>query len=235
MKILLRITIILISIFIIWKVFFHVNLHGEREDSEIWTDTIPKQYLQLLKLPDTCCKNGRIVFVNTLSSKYRNPVSRFYIDNKYYLQVYKMYNSFNYSLKKAIKEEFSGSSPSNTEYASDETTDMEFLYKRTEPQKPENIYLTIGGDSTITLKKNDTVAYYFSKCANLSIRFKQDQDNDIFGECKSQNLNMVPLEIMFLKRDKNLYLFTLSSKNASTTLYPGTLFSLLMLSSLNKP
>ena len=207
--------------------FFYVNLHGEREDSEIWTDTIPKEYSQFLRLPDSCCKTGKLVLVNTLSSKYRNPVSRFYFDDKYYLQVYKMDNSFKSPLTKNIKEKFSGSSPSYTEYANDDMTDMEFLYKRTEPQKPKSIYLTIGGDSTVLLKKDDTIAYYFSKCANLSIKFNPEKENDIYGECKSEKFNQVPLEIMFLRRINNLYMLTLSSKNAGTNLKRGTLYNLL--------
>jgi hypothetical protein len=227
MKVLLRIVLIIVSVIVIWEVFFHVNLHGEIEDSEIWTDTIPKEYSQLLKLPDSCCKTGKIVFVNTLSSKYRNPVSRFFIDGKYYLQVYKIDNSFKSSLEKSIKESFSGSVASYTEYADDDITDMKFLYKRTKPHKPNAVYFALAGDSTRVLKKNDTIAYYSSKCANLSIRFDPDQENDIYGECKSRNLNQVPLELMFLRRTSNLYMFVLSSKEAATSLKQGTLSNLL--------
>jgi len=226
MKTFLRIIVIAVLIIIVWRLVFHVDLHGEIEDSGIWTDTIPKEYSQLLKLPDSCCKSGEVTFVNTQSNKYRNPVSRFYIDGKYYLQVYKMTNSFNSSLKNAIKESFSDSSPSNTEYTLDDRTDFQFLYKLTKPDKPKEIYFALYGDSTRILKKNDTIAYYFSKCTNLSIRFSPEKENDIYGKYLSHNPDKMPLEVMFLKRLNNLYMFVLSSKVATTNLKEGTLYKL---------
>ena len=227
MKILLRIVLIAVLLIVAWRLVFHVNLHGQIEDSGTWTDTIPTEYSQLLKLSDSCCKGGSVYFVNTLTSKYRNPISRFYINDKYYLQVYQMGNSFNSSLKSSIKENFSNSSPSYTEYSLDDRTDLEFLYKLTKPDKPKNIYFALYGGSTHILKKNDTMAYYFSKCANLSIRFSPETENDIYGKCKSNVSNKVPLEVLFLRRFNNLYMLVLSSKNANNDLKEGTLLNLL--------
>jgi hypothetical protein len=203
---------------------------GETEDPIVWTDTIPKEYLQLLKLPDTCCTtaNGNIVYVQTTAKKYRNPISSFYIGNKYYLQVYKMDTSFNYSLKNEIKESRSDADMSTfyTPYILDERTDMKFLYNANKPHKPKNIYLDLYGDSTHVLKKNDTIAYYYTDCKNFSIRFTPEGENDIYGECKSRNLSEMPLELMFIKKKSNLFMVILSDSHANTHLKHGILYDL---------
>jgi hypothetical protein len=204
---------------------------GETEDPIVWIDKIPKEYLQLLKLPDTCCKtaNGNTVFVQTTAKKYRNPISSFYIENKYYLQVYKMDTSFNYSLKNEIKESRSDADMSTfyTPYVLDDRTDMKFLYNANKPHKPKNIYFDLYGDSTHILKKNDTIAYYYTNCRNFSIKFNIQDQNDIYCECKSQSFSEVPFELMFLKQGTDLYMLTLSATNASTKLKQGMLYNLI--------
>ena len=238
MKIFFRIILLSILgfllIFVISELYSKYQRSGEIEDSFIWSDTIPKEYLHVLKLPDNCCNssNGKIAFVKTAVSKYRNPVSSFYIENKYYLQVYKMGTSFNHSLKRAVKESFSDAHFwFYTPYALYNTTDMEFLYKLTKPQKPQNIYLDLYGDSTHVLKKNDTVVYYYSEGRNFSIKFNLQDKNDIYGECQSKTFSEVPIEIMFLKKDDKLYMLILSARNASTHLKQGTLDGLFFKSS----
>ncbi len=211
-------------------IYTKIKSHGDIADSIIWTDTIPKEYSQMLKLQDKCCNisNKNVTLVKTVVSKYRNPVSSFYIDNKYYLQIYRMDNAFKYSLKDAIKDSFSNAYTSiYMRYSLDDRTNMKFLYKLTKPPKPKDIYIDLFGDSTKVLKKNDTIAYYFSKCKNFSVKFNFQDPNDIYGECKNQNPDSVPLEILFLKSHGKLYMLMLSSKRANDDLKPGTLFMLL--------
>ncbi|HEY2581033.1 MAG TPA: hypothetical protein VGI43_04465, partial [Mucilaginibacter sp.] len=96
------------------------------------------------------------------------------------------------------------------------------------PGSPQNIYLDLFGGSTHVLKKNDTIAYYCSRCRNFSIKFGVQQPVDIYGECKSQTFSEVPIEILFLKKDKKIYMLVLSAKNANTVLKQGMLYSLLV-------
>lgn len=139
-----------------------------------------------------------------------------------------MDNAFKYSLKDAIKDSFSNAYTSiYMRYSLDDRTNMKFLYKLTKPPKPKDIYIDLFGDSTKVLKKNDTIAYYFSKCKNFSVKFNFQDPNDIYGECKNQNPDSVPLEILFLKSHGKLYMLMLSSKRANDDLKPGTLFMLL--------
>jgi|GEM_PF-1665530 len=228
-RFILAFTITIALGFIISTLYSRYKNRGEIVDTTVWSNTVPHEYLQLLKLQDSCCKspNGNIVFVETKASKYRNPISYFFIADRYYLQVYKMDTSFNYSLNTAIKQVYSNAHTwTYTPYALDSRTDMEFLYKATKPRKPKSIFFDLYGDSTIVLKKNDTIAYYYSKCRNFSIKFNLQDQNDIYGECQSKSFSEVSLELMFLKRHKELFLLILSERNVKTDFKHGLLDSL---------
>src|SRR6202042_2374798 len=114
----------------------------------------------------------------------------------------------------------------NTPYSTDDRTDMKFYYKSSKPKTPGNIYLDLFGDSTRVLEKNDTIAYYYSKCSSFSIKFNPKDPNDMYGESQSQISGEVPLEILFLKRDTKLFMLTLSCKKANTDLNPNMLYDL---------
>ena len=215
---------------IIGLVTVFINTRGQVQDSSYSSKKIPNDYLQILKLPDSCCKspNENIVLDHTTISKLRNPISYFFVANKYYLQIYKMDDSFRYSLKDSIKEGFSDAhSWQYSPYAVDNETDMEFLYKNTKPKKPKTIFLDLHGDSTMTLVKNDTIAYYYCKCRNFWIRFNADDPNDIYGNLKNENHNEVHLELLILKRNKKLFMLILSSKYDGIYLRQKTLYNLL--------
>ena len=200
------------------------------EDSEpcFPSAKVPSEYLQLLHLPDSCCNSiSKITFVATMGCSYRKPISYFLVESKYYLQIYKMDSSFTSTLTNAVKESYSNVNIwTNTTYDIDNKTDMEFFYKSGKPKKVKNIYFNLFGDSTRVLQKNDTVAYYYSKCTSFSLKFNLQDQNDIYGELKSDNSSEVPLEILFLKKDKRLFLLILSCKNANSDLNPNMLHDL---------
>lgn len=135
---------------------------------------------------------------------------------------------FNYSLKNAIKETFSNAHAwTYTPYVVDDRTKMEFLYNETRPPDPTNIYIDLYGDSTKILKKNDTVACYYTQCVNFSIKFDVQKPMDIYGESQSKRQSEIPIEIMFLKKNNQLYLLTLSAKDDGIKIKPGFLYKLI--------
>ena len=139
-----------------------------------------------------------------------------------------MDTAYNYSLTNSIKEVFTNAHAwTYTTYYADDRTKMEFLYKGTKPLKPKNIYLDLFGDSTRVLKKNDTIAYYYSKCVNFSVKFDPKMPYDIYGESRSENDSEMPLEILLLKKNKTLYMLILSAKDDGIKIKSGTLFGLL--------
>jgi len=212
--------------------YFHLDPDLEYQDSSYISHIIPPDYLDLLNIKMDCCNDSvknKLYFIETVVSKYRNPVSRFNYDKKYYLQVYKIDTSFSYSLKDKIKDNRSNAyTPFYDSSSLDDRTAMKFLYKDNKPPKAINIYFDLYGDSTFMLKKNDTIAYYYSKCKNFSIKFSPNADNDIYSEIKSKSIGeAVSLEIIFLKKNRQLYMFTLSAKDAFTNLQRGTLYNLI--------
>lgn len=229
MKISKRLFLTFLSLLLIGQLYSCFN-RGEIEDPMDSSAKIPSEYLRLLKLPDSCCnkQNDSIIFIETWTWKYRKPLSFFYVANKYYLQIYKIDTAFSYSIKNAVKEIFlNAHSWTYTPYRLDNRTAMEFLYKQVKPPKPKNVYLDLYGDNTQVLKKNDTIAYYYLKCVNFSIKFDLQQPMDIYGESHSERDSETPIEIMFLEQHNELYLLTLSAKDAGIELKPGVLYNLL--------
>jgi hypothetical protein len=113
-------------------------------------------------------------------------------------------------------------------YSLDNKTDMDFMYKGLKPDNPRNIFLDLYGDSTRLLQKNDTIAYYYSKCENFAIRFTLGGKIDIYADLKHEQYNPVPLEILFLKRKDNLFLIILSSKYDAIHLNENYLYDFLL-------
>jgi hypothetical protein len=198
-------------------------------DSTAWSRAIPKRYSQLLMLPDTSHNNNQagVLFFRTSVFKYRSSVSCFFVKNKYYLQVYQLDSSWNHSLMHNLKEDFSSSLVALlTPYVEDSETEMKFKFRYVKPVKPINIFFSLYGDSTSIIKKNDTIAYYYAKCVNFSLRVG-DATTDIFGESASTASSKTPIEILFLKRSNSLYLLLLSSIKANTVLDKNELYKLL--------
>ncbi|WP_394772491.1 hypothetical protein [Mucilaginibacter sp.] len=163
-------------------------------------------------------------------SKFRNPISCFFVHKDYYLQVYKIDTSYKYLLTNTIKISYDDASLRYfTGYYLDDFTEMEFLYKATKPQKPINIYIDLYGENTKTLMKNDSIAYYFSKCKSFSLGFNKNESFDIHGQPKDGILKKtIDLEMLLFKRKSNLFMLTLSAKDADGSLKPWTLYNLFL-------
>jgi hypothetical protein len=102
-------------------------------------------------------------------------------------------------------------------------------YRLGTKEKVHSVYFTLYGNSTRILKKNDTAAYYYSNFKNFSIKYQKEGKIDIYGKAKGnpQGSN-VPLEIIFLKRNNNLYFILLTNKNYSANLDLNALYNLII-------
>jgi len=87
--------------------------------------------------------------------------------------------------------------------------------------------LNIFGEQTRVITKNDSVAYYSSNFKRFYIKYKPDGSDEFYGNASEHDDEnaIVPLELMFLKRNRNLY-FILMFANKGT-LKSGMLNSLL--------
>lgn len=200
------------------------NQSNLKLDSEVYSKKTPDDYLQLFKNTDKLISDG------TDESKRRNPISEFDYNKDFYLQVYKIDTVYKLSLDKIITESFSNADLSpDVEYKEDlNETQFRIRYKEGPKQNVSSIYLSLYGDSTRILKKNDTIAYYYSKFKNFSIRYAVNTSEDVFGNVDDKyNGERTPLELMFLKRKGNLYFILLGAKNSHVKLKPGMLYYLI--------
>jgi hypothetical protein len=189
-----------------------INDAGENQfaiDSDTYSRTAPHDYADLLNA------NDQLKIDRTDQSKRRNPIVEYFYKNKFYLQVYKIDTLGNVPIDRILKENFVSTEVSfNTDYVQFENS-IPFMinYKlEAKPRNISNIYFTIFGSDSRIIKKNGNVAYYYSRFENFSISYNKAGSKDIYGNLKdSFEGKAIPCEIMFLKRNGNLYYILLAA------------------------
>jgi len=200
---------------------FHENV----VDSTYTAATIPKDYLGLL--------NMKLDFEgdNTFGYKSGYPISNLIYNKEYYLHIFKLSNSFDFSLRAAIKDFFINASHSGSALLDNRST-VNYSYQSVPQDNITTVDLKLLGKQTQIIQKNDSVAYYYSQFMNFSIQYKLSDPYIIYGEPKSNSFfsnTFLPLEILFLKKNHKLYLLTMSvNSEVQTKNYPkGMLYNLI--------
>src|SRR6476620_3032522 len=89
-----------------------------------------------------------------------------------------------------------------------------YLYKAGEITPIFDIYLTLGGSQIEEVSKSDSLLSYSLQCRSLSLRYAKEDPKDILldvdGSIQSGN---VPVDLLFLKRNKAIYMMLLISKS----------------------
>ncbi len=185
----------------------------------------PEGYLKLFN------ENKNLVFDETDISKTRNPIAIFAYNDKFRMFVYRVNSVTHMSLDTCIIDSHADDNLTHHFIYGrfGEFDQFDFLFKRGTQDKASKVYLNIRGLQTQIIKKNDTLAYYYSRFKNFSIKYKSNGAVDFFGSVKdSVDDNVtIPIEIMFLERKNNLYLVMLTSINNKIDLVPGTLMNLI--------
>lgn len=230
-KTLLAIALTLGSLFILIKACQTIVLNDaiktnkeiSQLDSNGYSKFVSKEYLDLF------LNKKNIVCNSSLTSKHRNLVTEFHSD-QFYILIYKLGASNKLSLSN-INENYNYSERPMYSYYIDASTNkqLQLQYKLGNAEEISSLYFALYGDHTQALKKNDTVAYYYSSFKNFSIKYQAEAAADIYGKTKgnSQNSKM-PLEIMFLKRNSSLYLILLTNRNYSANLDLNALYNLII-------
>ncbi|MGN6639971.1 MAG: hypothetical protein ACTHJ8_13755 [Mucilaginibacter sp.] len=194
-----------------------------KEDANTNTLIIPPDYLKLFA--DT---NG-LTLNKTIVSRSRSAISLFDYDKKFSICVYKIDSLNKTPLNSLVEETYVDRDMSNGlpyHFANDDDH-YEILYKSGFPEKISGIYLNLFGNKTLTIEKNDSIAYYYSKSDNFYIKYNLNGPDDFFGRVKSQFEGVkIPIEIMFRRHKNNLYLILLT-RNDGLDILPGTLSKLL--------
>ena len=224
------IIVILVIIGLIGSFIYYVSGVVKSMNEATKTDAVetvnkcPEDYSKLFN------GNKNLVFDATNISKTRNPISIFTYNDKFRMFVYRINSVNRMSLDTGIIDSrFDQHFTRNYIYSFfGEFDQFDFLYKSGAQDKVSKIYFNIHGLQTQIIKKNDTLAYYYSRFKNFSITYKSDGANDFFGGVRdSATYATIPIEIMFLERKNSLYLIMLTSINDKIDLAPGTLFNLM--------
>ncbi len=199
--------------------------NNSKLDSVVTSQKVPDEYLKLFKDRD------KLILDVSKDSKRRNAISEFYYNQKFLIQVYKLDTINKLSVSKIIDESFKDAPMSlDVEFSEDlNNTEFEIGYKEGLKEKVSHVYLTLYGDSTQVIKKNDTVAYYYSKFEDFSIKYAIGAPEDIYAHTKDEFKGYrTPLELLFLKRNNNLYFILLGAENDHTLLDKDMLYNLII-------
>ena len=108
-------------------------------------------------------------------------------------------------------------------------------YQSSPTISPSKITICLNGDSIQTIIKNDSIAYYFLKLKNISVKYDDDNNDVIFidGAQGLRQFSYIPLNVMFLKRNQSLYFILLAPKDFNKKLEPDFLLNLIIKSKNN--
>lgn len=199
-------------------------------------DTIPKEYKGILNI-----KNGEDKYPDSsdfhldgiMTDRLRSPILFLSYKKQFYIQVYKMSSSYNLSLTNAIQENFVKYAIKNSGwyYLNDQSA-INYKYKYLF-LKPDTIFLNIDGLQNKIIKKNDSVAYYYSNFKDFGIRYKKSRKNNIYAETKDEGFfagsnNYHPIELLFIKRDHSFYFLSMGALDVDKQpkFKPGLLYNL---------
>jgi len=200
------------------------------------TDKIPNDYLQILHLKKGCCRNtntNELYLEHMANNILVGNISGFVYKKQYYLQISTLSDSFNSSLNNAVKQYNISSKHCYGYIESDDESAINYTHRTSPQQNITSIHLKLLGKNNRTIVKNDSVACYYSMFTTFSIQYNNyDATPAIYAETKGSNLfytNLLPVEILFLKRNHKLYLLTMSVfiDGQDTKYPPGMLYNLI--------
>jgi hypothetical protein len=181
------------------------NLNAMDYEGQSFSQTIPHEYLGLFK------ENKNLDFKETINSKDKNPIVNCYYMKNNAMVIYKMGLIGDIPVDHMITEIRESRHITYSEvFWENAPFDVHFRVGKAEPFS--RIFLTLYGSETKILKKNDSLAYYYSNLKNFSIGTKGEEPQDLFWSASDSISH--PIEILFVKRQKYLYLFLLDRKKA---------------------
>jgi hypothetical protein len=176
---------------------------------------------------------GKLKVDEVYHSSVRGPVSFISFDKGYKLIIYKIDLAIDSSLKTIFNTEIKSMDRSMGYSYSIMENNIFFRFEhKAGPTRPvSKIYLTLTGDSLQSVVKNDSVISYHLLCDNFSIRYAENDPIDIFVVGKEKMLattTVIPMDLLFLKRDGAIYLLIMTPNNPKSTIAPDLLYNVVM-------
>jgi hypothetical protein len=180
-------------------------------------------------------KNSRLKVVNNISAEYSSPffqnkmtnptsyvlyntdlspVSDFYYDNDYWVVITKLKTNKSDSLPLVKVVNGKSTLTEGVVYAG---FDEGYFHLDFLPDSNQiySVMVTINGDSIKNISKSNDLVAYTCKCKSVSISYNDFKNNNLSIE---HSLNkLVPSCIVFLRRDKSMYLVFLSEADPKTS------------------
>jgi len=174
----------------------------------------------------------KLISTVNIYHKFGDTISSFVYDGKYDLQLTKINTKSDLRFTKDIIEAYTTNSSSNgvDGYVPLNEAHFQSMYALPSPGYASKIYLSLIGDSTKTVAKNDTIASYYLKLKNVCIRYKPDSTAKINIEAKTSLqffITKQPVSVMLLTRKKSLYFLLLTAINGKDKLDPQLLSTLI--------
>ncbi len=205
--------VIIVSLVVFFKNVADKNLKAMDDDPKHYTNNIPGEYSNLFK------QKEKIAVIRTEESNFRNPISDFYYDNKFWIEVYKVDTSIQKALsgtvlKNIFYESFKESHISyDTVYStSDDNMPFSVQYKSGNPGKIASIHFNLSGSNRQVVVKKDNLIGYFSFLKSFSMRYNESGVIDLFVKSKEDGI-LIPSEILFITNQGNVYIVMIMPKD----------------------
>lgn len=164
-------------------------------------------------------------------SKVRQPIAFMFFDSTYHLISYKIDLINDSSLREIIGlKKISVDRSTGITYHIIDKGLFKFQFKAGKTEPVSKIMLTLAGDSLQTVVYNDSIINYHLLCDNLSIRYLDKGPKDIFviGKQEAFSTSIIPMDILFLKRNKAVYLLLMIPVDAKVQMPSNLLYNVVM-------
>jgi hypothetical protein len=188
-------------------------------ESDLYSKSMEKEYLSLIP-------QDSFTVVGNYNSKIRNQISIFDygIQRNYRLFIYKIPIKNNFSLENIIGKKVKDNSINAWKaYTVIEKGILELNYKSGKPPKAKNILFSYNGNNLKLVAQNDSILSFSLNFKDFSISYNKNNVKDIYGETI---LNYPPLNVLFLKHNKGLYLLLMTINEKGEELPPDMLYNL---------
>jgi hypothetical protein len=219
------IVVLVILVFISLIGYCQIKTTSDLEDPKVHSKKAPQEYLELFN-----SKNRELIMPDEIDYfEHEYPIAGFYADNKkYVIQVYKLGESGNGSLKNLISlTGYPSNMPSGLSYRTFRENLFTLMF-RPYHKVINNINFNLGRQSLTQLASNDSLLSVYTQFKNFSLQYNHVDTIKVFGkpgqfvprDDDDSNATM-PIIITFIKKKQFIYLIIVAAHNSGTTLEPN--------------
>lgn len=207
-------------IFLSLVAFGYDSCHSNRDKDFFLShpQKISKNVPDYFKALFTKESQGKLRLLKTVERGYKDTISNFLYDGKFIIQLYKISNSYSYSLKNTINEIYAENKQVAQVYFDGNFESQIYILDRTDVSRadiPHNIFISFNNSNLTNILKNDSVADYYTQSHNLSIGYNSLRQQEFYIESKKNPGRPFNLEVLFLKENRSLFVVFISSVTGS--------------------